>query len=422
MALLVVAAIGRLVYFFIVNGYLPLPFFHDVDDTFMDWYNTAIWAYRAGTYDLWKAVYPPLSFVFLSLFSIKSCYEDTGRYARSCDPIGIYFLAACVVTNFILAYFIYKKVDSKTALYRSLALGFGTPMLFAWERGNLVLPCFTFFMLGHGRLLKSAWARWLCVGMSINFKPYLVLSMAGRVLRRQWRGAEGCAVAIMLVYAVCLTWFGHGDPMEVYANINAFVEKGSAPPPVDSLGYSSTFQVLLALLQSPIPVMNYLGSWTLETMERLIPLATRLGQLGVLGCLAGAIFRPTAVPVHRLAALSLVFLMTGTELGMYSQGFLFFFVFMDRWNTPGQVVSLMAAYLLCIPFDYQFMGVAHLLKDDYLSNKTVGYNLGLTVGMFARPALMLILEYALVAAAISDLLRGSPVTATTPARLPTVGV
>jgi hypothetical protein len=333
----------------------------------------------------------------------------------------MYVLAAFMLINFVLAYLIYRKADSKTALPRAIALSFGTSMLFAWERGNLILPCFTFFMLGHGRLLRSAWVKWLCVAVSINFKPYLVLPLVGGVLRRRWRWAEGCAVAIVMVYAISFAWFGQGSPMEVLANLTAFTQNAYRVPSLDSIAYASTFRPLLDFLESPYPIMHYIGSRPMETMERFMPLATRLGELGAFASLAGAILRPTAVPVHRLAALSMALFLTLTEPGLYTESLLFFFVFMERWNGPGQAVALIAAYILCVPFDYQFLGIAHQIKNSYLSGRAVGYDLGLTVGDFARPALMLMVEYGLAVASLSDILRGPVVAMGAPARPATMG-
>jgi hypothetical protein len=404
MGVLVITAIGNLIYFLIVYGYLPPPFFHDIDDTFMDWYNTVIWVYRPGAYNIWLTPYPPLSFVFLRFFSEGHCYADIGRTARDCDPIGFFAMAAFMVINLIVSFLIFRKNDPRTALPRALAIGVGTPMLFAWERGNLILPCLTFFMLGHGRLLRSGWVRWLCVAISVNFKPYLLLPIIGGVLHRRWRWAEGCGVAIVAVYVVTLTLFGQGFPGELIGNLTAFEEGVWRPPSLDSIAYGSTFSPLLDFLKSPYPIMKYLGSWPMDTMEALFPLATKVGQLGVLACFAGAVLRPRAVPVHRLAALSMALFMTTTDAGIYAAVFLFFLVFLERWTGPGQAVALIATFILCIPYDYQFLGIAHSLKYSYLTKRTVGYDLGLTVGSFARPTLMVIIEYGLVVASLSDLI------------------
>jgi hypothetical protein len=396
------AILFNIIYFFYA-GFLPRPFFHDTNDTFMDWYNAAYWVYHPHAYEIWLSVYPPFSFVFLRLFSEPSCYGATELVARTCDPIGRFVLPAFVLLNLVLVFVIYRRDNRATAIPRAIALGIGMPMLFAWERGNLIIPCFTLFILGHSRLLKAAWVRWLCVAASINFKPYLVLSLAGYLVRRQWRWVEGAVVAIVLVFMLSYALYGAGNPAVIFYNIKTFAE---APVvfSADAFAYATTYKPLLEIMQN-FPIMHFVGSRPMEVLESVAPAAKSLGILGVLTCFAGAIWRPGTLTLNRLAALSMALLLTATEPGIYSEVFLFFFVFMERGRGFGQIVALTAAYILCVPFDYQVVRLAHEVTYSYLSGRAVGYNIGLTIGQFVRPTLVFVLEYGLVAASLSDILR-----------------
>lgn len=403
-AALVVGGIAWVFFFFLSNGYLPTPFFDDTSDTFMDWYNSAYWVYKPGAYDIWGSVYPPLTFLFLRLFSTPSCYVDSEPIARNCDHLGVFILCIFILINILILYFIYRKIDRKTALPRAIALGLGLPMLFALERGNLIVPCFTFFILGHGRLLKSTWARWLCLAASINFKPYVIITVLGVFLRRRWRWAEGCAVAIVTLYALSYAAFGQGSLVQILKNIGGF--SGDSPIiRVDSIIYSPTYLELLKLLKSSFPIMEIIGSKPLETMEIFLPIAIQIGELGAFACVVGAIWRPGAIPTHRIGALVMAILLTVSEPGGYACVFLFFFVFLERWKSPGQIMALAATYVLCIPWDYQIVKIAHQLQYSYLSGLTVDYGMGINVGAFVRPALLLVVEYGLVIATLSDLFR-----------------
>ena len=402
LAFLIVIGVIQVIVFFTKNGYLPPPFFDDTTDTFMDWYNTAYWVYKPGAYDEWGSVYPPFSFVFLRFFSNPSCYAWNGAAARQCDQLGIFAISGFFLLNFVLLYKIFQKDVAGTAIPRAIALGLGLPMLYSWERGNLIVPCFTFFILGHGRLLKAGWVRWLCVAASINFKPYLVLALAGRVLRRRWRWLEGCAVAIVIVYAVSFMVFGQGNPIALFNNIAVF-SQGSDVIRWSSIAYVSTLNAILDILKSPLPIMRFIGSRPIEAMESIFPAAIGLSEIGVLTCFAGAVWRPNAVPAYRLAALSMGLLLTVSNPGSYAAIFLFFFVFQERWEGPGQIVALIATYILCVPLDYEIVGIGHQIKDSYLSGRAVGYDTGLTVGAFLRPALMLLIQYGLVAASLRDI-------------------
>lgn len=401
-AVLVLAGIVWVFFFFLSNGYLPPPFFDDTTDTFMDWYNSAYWVYHPGAYYTWGSVYPPFSFVFLRIFSTPSCYRDSEPIARSCDNLGANVLFAFVLINFIILYLIYRKTDPKTALPRAIAVGFGLPMLYAWDRGNLIIPCFTFFILGHGRLLKSAWARWFCLAASVNFKPYLVVTVLGGVLRRRWRWAEGCGVAIVTLYFASYAAFGQGSPIEVLKNIIGFSDYAPIIR-LNSIVGASTYSALLQLLQSPYPIMRIIGSKPIELLELIIPIIERVGEVGALACIAAAIWRPKAFPAYRIAALFMVILLTVSSPGGYAEVFLFFLVFLERWKSAGQIIALVATYALCIPWDYQLVGIIHQIKYSYLSGHTVGYDMGLNLGAFVRPALLLMVEYGLIVASLSDI-------------------
>ena len=411
LASLVFAGIIGVAVFFFRKGYLPEPFFYDTTDTFMDWYNAVRWVYTVGTstYTVWGSVYPPLSFVFLRFISNPACYTTTGNASRTCDHDGAIFLCAMILVNLAIAYVIFRRNDRRTAMPRALALGLGMPMLFALDRGNLIIPCFTAFMLGHSRVFKAAWARWLCLAVAINFKQYLVVTIAGQVLRRRWRWAEGCAIAIALIYLITLALYGEGTPGQILATLFDYYY---SPPNANlgSLGYAPTFNNVLNLLRGPFPIMNFIGSRPIEIMQTMFPAAMRLGELGVFACFAGVAWRPNAVSSIRLAALSMAFLLTMSEPGGYAQIFLFFFVFMEPMKGPSRVVALVATYLLCIPGDYQIVHLTHDIKYSYLSGRTVGYDMGISAGSFVRPALVLLVEYALVLGALTDIL-GGPIRA-----------
>jgi hypothetical protein len=395
----------QVIRFFYSTGYLPPPFFDQSLDTFMDWYNTVYWGYRPGTYNEWYSVYPPFAFLFMDIFSTRSCYYDSSLIGRDCDPLGAWAITGFTIINVFLVSRDYWKADKSTAIPRTVALGLGIPALFAWERGNVIVPCFTFFILAHGRTLRSTWLRWICIGVTVNLKPYLLLPVLGRVLRHKWRWAEGCVIASILIYAASYMILGRGSPFELFYNTTIFAgTPGSLS--LDHIEYATTYNSMLEMTQSQLPLMHFIGSQPMEFVEAAVPWAIKLGVAGVLICYAGAVWRPFACTSYRLAAMSVVLLLTTSRsAGGYAELFLIYFVFFERSKNIGQVVALVATYILCIPWDFVIVKIIHQVTDSYLSGRAVGYDFGLTLGAIVRPGLLLIVQYGLVAASLIDIYR-----------------
>jgi hypothetical protein len=402
--LLILSGLASSLLFLISMGYLPPPFVYDPTDTMMDWFNTAYWAVNGRMYDVWGSIYPPISFVFLNTFSIHSCYRNDPFAGRDCDWVGYATILCFFALNAILTYKAFSVIDRRTALTRAAAIAFGLPMLYTLERGNLIIPCYTFFVLGHGRILRSARLKWAAVAMSVNFKPYLMAAVFPYLLRRRWRWFEGAALACLLVYLLTYAALGSGAPWEMAASVTAYVNNGGNSL-FGALYYGASYSSILNYLHLGVPIMRFVGSRPIETMESLLPVAMWVGEAGVVVVFAIAALRPNAVSVHRLAAMGVALALTSTEFGGYAEVFLLFLVFQEPWRGPWRIAALVSAYLLCIPADYTLVRLAHQIKASYLTNRIVGNDLSLILGALVRPGLVLIIQYALTAATLVDLLR-----------------
>jgi len=390
--------------FFFREGRVPPPYDFDINDTFMDWFNTAYYAHNPGAYDIFMAVYPPISFDFLRIFSIHSCYRFDPVFARECDWSFPWVMGAFLALNAALVYATYRRENQETAWLRTIALCLGLPMLFAVERGQLVIPCFTFFVLAHGRLLKSARLKWLSMAITINFKPYLILTIIPQLVRRRWTAFEGCILATVAVYLLSYAALGAGTPMDIIKNMLSFDELSTIVK-FENMFYQPSYLGFLDGFKSSFPFMFYIGSRPLELAEFLIPLLNHIGQFGVVACFAGALWRPAAVSLNRLTALTVCAAITGSLAGGYSQIFLFFLVFMEPWRGPSRIVALVMAYLLSISTEVQLLSIGHSVEISYLSNRVVGFDVGVTLGEIVRPGLVLLIEYALVVGSLAAVIR-----------------
>ena len=405
-AMLIMGGVVFTILTLFTQGYLPQPYFYGSQSLFTDWSVSAYFSNNKGAYTAFQSVYPPLSFIFIRFFSISECYKyyDDIFASRECDWMTPATLYVFYAINIYIVYKSFLIADPETALMRTVAVCLGLPNLYALERGNLVVPTFTFFILGHSRLLKSAWQKWLSLAIAINFKPYLILSIVGHVFRRKWRWFEGAAIFGLVVYLITYALNGDGDPIQVLTNISAFATTEPRGIFERSI-YASGYKPIVDLLQTSFPLMRFMGSRPIEFMEWALPLAINTGKLGIVVCFVSTIFRPGVVPVSRLAALGIAWVLTSQDPGGYAVLFFFYLVFLERWRGAMLIVALVLTYLSSISWDYTLFKVSHETILSRLTNREVGYDLGVNVGEFARPAMTILIEYALVGASLVDIVR-----------------
>lgn len=399
---IILLAIAERMYFLLTAGYLGPPFFYDIYDTWMDWFNTAFWARESGTYDAWRSIYPPLSFVFLRLVGIDSCYAGPVE-GRECDWLGIAVIHAIFVLNIFLVAKTFLKLDKKTALPRSIAVAAGMPMLYALERGNLLLICFTCLLLAFGPLLRSARLRWLFAGLAVNFKIYLVAAVLAQLLRRRWRWVEGALFATVAVYIVSFLIFGSGNPIEILENVTRFSDSFQAAQVLD-IWYPNTYLPALSLLGgAQFPVTQVIGDQLANLGLFALPLITRAGQITLLFAAVAAWLRPEVVPPHRLALIGIAMALISTEVSGYTQITLILFVMMERWRGIARPIAIVSAYIICVPTDfYTIIDVPSTVKDSFLAGRSVEAQNSIGLGVFLRPGLTILIAIAMSAATIRD--------------------
>lgn len=401
LAVLVVAGVARALIVLYYSGYLPQPFFYEPSDTWMDWFNTAYWARDPGAYDSWLTIYPPLSFVFLRLVGFSSCYAGAeGLTSRDCDWMGIVVLHAIYVLNIVLTYRAFNIIDRRTALVRSVAITAGMPMLFALERGNLILLCYTLVLLAYGPLVRSARLRWICAGLAANFKPYLIAPMFAVLLQRRWRWFEGAMLATIAIYLITFGLQGDGTPAQIIRNIKTFGENAQGGQALD-IWYASTYTRMIDLLKADnFPLFMIANSRVTETAAIVLPLFMLLGQLSVVVAAIAAWIRPEAVPRTRLAFLAIAMTMISSEAGGYTMVLMILFVFMEPWRGLGAKIAIVLSYILCIPGDIVIGGVPPVVADSFLGGRPVIMYFGIGLGPFVWPGMLLIMTMAISASII----------------------
>lgn len=404
LALGVLASLGWTLRFFLEFGYLPQPFVFDTNDTYMDWFNTAYWANNRGIYDVWRSIYPPLSFVFLDATSLPGCYLQSSFYARDCDWLARSTIYAFYLIDVVLAWVCFRRLDRRTAPMRTIAIALGLPMLFTVERGNLILVAFAFFMIAHGPVTSSkAWRR-LAAAVTINFKPYLVLPVLAHAVKRDWRTLEIAGIATVALYLVTLALVGSGTPMELASNTANWVVFQGAQV-WNEVNYSTSYAPFQMFRKLDVPLLQFVPSRLVETIEYLVPIVIRSTQLVALAALAAAWLQPKALPVHRISAILLGAYLVTQSPGGYTQLFLLFLVLMEPWKGLGPIAAVVAAYLLCLVGDWPLATVLDVTSNSWLGERTVTASFGLTAGHFIRPGLVVLIVWALSLDSIARVVR-----------------
>jgi hypothetical protein len=404
LAALVLVGIAAAGWLFLRDGYLPQPFYFRVSESLLDLYSPALRANNAGAYDRWRSLYPPLSFVFLKLVSLKSCYGSGELVGRDCDWLVRLVLLAVFLGNIALVYVTYRISDARTAAPRAIAMALGLPMLYALERGNLLIPCFTCFALGYGDVLRSRWSRCLALALSMNFKPYLGLVALPLVIKRYWAWVLGCGLFGVGVYLVTWWIYGSGGPMEIIAN-DAGYAVAATKGYFGDLYYATSYWPLIRLLNAPPPGLSLGSAAVTQVWSLILTVLLRVGQAASLACLVTGLFRPKRVDVRRMGALVAGVSITAFTTGSagYAQIFLFFLVFFEPWRGPTRIALLAAVYILCIPVDMIILPLIHERAHSYLGGRMVMATFGLSAGQILRPAILLVVQYLLVTLNLTDL-------------------
>lgn len=176
-----IASLAYLFFFFFNQSFLPSPFILDKSNTFMDFYNPLSWVYKPSLYESTITVYPPLNFVFLQGiaigFTLLGIEPDTAEGLRAQSAL---FQILLVAIYFLIAWLaVYKNLDKTRTPSRrfclALALALSMPVLFAIERGNLIVFALLFLSIYIACPDKKSLPALILVAILINIKPYFAL-------------------------------------------------------------------------------------------------------------------------------------------------------------------------------------------------------------------------------------------------------
>ena len=235
-------------WFFEANRYLPPPFFYDVNDTFMDFYNTLYWSGHEGIYDIWRSVYPPLNFLLLKTYQFLFFDEVSEMW----DPSTIRGLEAGNIIPLILIYSVsliiaviisFKSIMRlKVQFIVFLIVLLSPAFLFAVERGNLIILCLP--GLSWYIFTKNQISRALAFAILINLKPYFIIFYIVQLLNYKSQQENKDFLFLSPIFALIIFFFSGLLLKEhfylVPLNLIGFATNSSQISPGEALSFPST--------------------------------------------------------------------------------------------------------------------------------------------------------------------------------------
>jgi hypothetical protein len=392
---LVLAGFVRVYSLFRSNGYLGPPFVFDVGDTFMDWFNTAYWAHNGNAYSIWRTIYLPLSFVITRLFGDPNCYDAAPYDARECDTFGIAFIVAMYVGCVVITAIAFIKHDRSTALFRTVAIALGGPLLFALERGQLLMLTYIAMVAIYGSLVRTRLQYVLTAAFMANTKVYMVLPLMSLALKRDWRLLELCGLASLGLYILTIMIVGEGLPLDLVSNLqNWFSARlGSI---WEEMLYTTTYKPLLQLDIQQYPVRDYIEQRYVDAAVVFIEYYVIVSRAAALLCIALAWLYPKAITTSRLVFFILMQSFIDQNPGGYAILLVVFLVFLERARGPGTVIAIICAYLSSVPGDMTLAKLFDVERLSWLSGRVVMSEYVVPWGALVRPGVIAIMLWALV--------------------------
>src|SRR3989338_5513952 len=388
------------VYYLMVNGYLTSPFVYDKSNTFMDLFNILYWANDDGRYTDWSSVYPPLSFLILRLISFVFAGGGHGTAAAMRDNFPL-------VAGFFLIYLAVPAVVLKTKLWQGLptnekiliyfAIIVSTPMLFALERGNIIMLCPVLLALVLSRI---GFVRCLCIALLINIKPYFALLIIYYIARKNWKGFATSVVLSglifvfsgfvlynhFLVFFETLLGFSHSKGMFSFKDVIAL------PSSISAFSYALK-NPEGASIASGLLTTGLSTSFFTTGLSTIIAYIIEAAKWIVIAISLATLF--TKSMVMRDAEIFTLLVVAITNLGVWVGGYSLisyivlipvFINLRENWLYIS-LLSVIAMPLDIIPITTNFIGQQY----SYLSNSYVDVQWSLGLGSVIRPIANLVL-------------------------------
>ena len=358
----------------------------------MDLFNVLYWAYNDGRYTEWGSVYPPLNFIILKLVNFVFAGGGFGDPALMRDNSPFVIAGLCLVYLAVPAIVLKTRVwEDFTRIEKFLiycAIVLSAPMLFALERGNLILLAPILLALAFSRI---GIARIFCIALLINIKPYFALLLIYYIARKDWKGFATCAVLSGLVFSVSgLALDNHF--LVFFTNLFNFSKEAGLFSLRGVMAMPSSISAFSYVLKNPDGAMMASGFLNPASIA-IIVYIIEAAKWGVLAISLVILFVRSRL-IGDTEALSLLVVII-SNLGVWVGGYTFilyialipiFIKMRATWLYIG-LLSLMAIPLDIIPLLDGFIGAQY----SYLAGAYVNVQWTLGLGSVIRPVLNILL-------------------------------
>ncbi|MDO9399235.1 MAG: glycosyltransferase 87 family protein [bacterium] len=364
----------------------------------MDLFNTMYWAYDDGRYTFWGSVYPPLGFFILKFIN----FVFDGSYYG--DPSYMRDNSAFVIFGFGLVYLLVPVLVLKTRYWQGFlgnekfliyfVIVLSTPMLFALERGNMIVLAPILLALALSRI---GFLRVLCIALLINIKPYFALLMIYYLVRRNWKGFATCSLLSGLIFVITgLALDNHF--LNFFMNLLSFSQEDGLFSLREVMGMPSSISAFSYVLKSP-DGSGFASAYLSSEMITNIVNAIETAKWAVLIFSLATLIKKSIL--MRDAEIFCLLLVLITNLGIWVGGYslILYIVLIPVFSKLRassvyfSLVAIIAMPIDIIPLIDDFIGQ----QNAYLSDSMVDIQWTMGLGSVARPLvnimLLLILSY-----------------------------
>lgn len=365
-----------------VNGYLPSPFFYDRFDPFMDFFNIAYQAISGDAYSSYKVFYSPLILTFLSKIIGNACANSIDSVELRRCGLDIYLIS--VLIEFLLIGILLKVIigSRKNANWWLVLFMLSFPMMFAIERGNLILLSLlaTSFLI----LLKNEVYRGAVFSLISITKYYMLILVIPYMIARKFRLFGVFIFTFLILHLIFGELYGDGNWVKIPLHIKSFATNANGT--IDSLWANTSI----------FPMLTKLGSVTFDLPVLFVSYLFASYLLWrYLSYLIHINIRSRDSLMHALM-VTLIFLLVFTSAaGYYSIILLYpfycYFLMREMFSEDEKIIIILSI------LPYPFLGVNLISKTSvsYFNGSEMNYMVALGVHSFIPPILLTLLFYKL---------------------------